>query len=64
MVALFGESIAEGKMSHNSVDALAQRMKREGYRFMNAGMAGDTAYQSSSFFLQKKGRGVATNQRF
>lgn len=44
MVALFGDSITEGKMSHNYVKLLAQRLEREGYRFMNAGIGGDTAY--------------------
>ena len=44
LVVLFGDSITEGLMSHSFVDLLAQRMGREGYRFMNAGIGGDTAY--------------------
>ena len=44
LVTLFGDSITEGKMSHNYVDLLAQRLEHEGYRFMNAGISGDTAY--------------------
>jgi lysophospholipase L1-like esterase len=44
LVVLFGDSITEGQTSSNYVDVLAQRMEREGYRFMNAGIGGDTAY--------------------
>ena len=44
LVALFGDSITEGLMSSNSVEVLAERMERVGYRFLNAGIGGDTAY--------------------
>jgi hypothetical protein len=44
LVVLFGDSITEGLTSYNYVDVLAQRMERDGYRFMNAGIGGDTAY--------------------
>lgn len=46
LVVLFGDSITQGGMSYNYVDLLAQpqRMQGEGYRFMNAGIGGDTAY--------------------
>jgi lysophospholipase L1-like esterase len=44
LVTLIGDSITEGKMGHNYVNVLAPRLEREGYCFMNAGIAGDTAY--------------------
>ncbi len=44
LVVLFGDSITQGGMSSNYVDLLAQRMRGEGNRFMNAGIGGDTAY--------------------
>jgi len=44
LVVLFGDSITQGGMSSNYVDLLAQRMQGEGYRFLNAGIGGDTAY--------------------
>ena len=44
VVVLFGDSITQGGMSHNYVDVLAERMQGEGYRFLNAGIGGDTAY--------------------
>jgi lysophospholipase L1-like esterase len=44
LVVLFGDSITQGGMSANYVDLLAERMQGEGYRFMNAGVGGDTAY--------------------
>ncbi|GAC1349936.1 MAG: hypothetical protein NVSMB27_27720 [Ktedonobacteraceae bacterium] len=44
VVVLFGDSITEGLMSSNSVEVLAERMEREGYRFLNTGIGGDFAY--------------------
>ncbi|HXX79763.1 MAG TPA: GDSL-type esterase/lipase family protein [Ktedonobacteraceae bacterium] len=44
LVILFGDSITQGGMSANFVEKLACRMERGGYRFMNAGIDGDTAY--------------------
>jgi lysophospholipase L1-like esterase len=44
LVALLGDSITEGRMSCNYVEMLAGRMGGEGYRFMNAGVSADTAY--------------------
>jgi hypothetical protein len=44
LVVLFGDSITEGMMSSNYVDLLEQRMGHENYRFLNAGVGGDTAY--------------------
>lgn len=47
LVVLFGDSITEGVSSSNYVEILAERMGREGYRFLNAGVGGDTAYNLS-----------------
>jgi lysophospholipase L1-like esterase len=44
LVTLFGDSVTEGMMSCNYVDLLAERLGDQGYRFMNAGVGGDTAY--------------------
>jgi lysophospholipase L1-like esterase len=44
LVVLFGDSITQGTMSHNYVDILVQRLGPRGYRFFNAGIGGDTAY--------------------
>jgi lysophospholipase L1-like esterase len=44
LVVLFGDSITQGAQSYNYVELLAERMGGEGYRFMNAGIGGDTAY--------------------
>lgn len=44
LVTLLGDSITEGKMSASYVNLLAQRLGRDGYRFMNAGIGGDTTY--------------------
>jgi lysophospholipase L1-like esterase len=44
LVVLVGDSITEGLMSANFAHILTQRLHSEGYRFMNAGVAGDTAY--------------------
>jgi acyl-CoA thioesterase-1 len=44
LVALFGDSITEGAGSSNYVDLLAERMGREGYRFLNVGVGGGTAF--------------------
>jgi hypothetical protein len=57
LVVLFGDSITEGLTGYNYVDVLAQRMERDGYRFMNAGIGGDTAYN-----LLKRMRPVVKSQ--
>ncbi|WP_161883674.1 SGNH/GDSL hydrolase family protein [Deinococcus alpinitundrae] len=44
LVTFFGDSITEGLMSASFVDVLAGRLGRDGYRFMNAGVGGDTTY--------------------
>jgi lysophospholipase L1-like esterase len=44
LVALIGDSITEGMMSYNYVDLLARHLGDQGYRFLNAGIGGDTAY--------------------
>ena len=44
LVVLFGDSITEGQMGASYAEVLAERMECEGYRFMNAGIGGDTAY--------------------
>lgn len=43
-MALLGDSLTEGKVGHNYVSLLEQRMANDGYSFMNAGVAADTAY--------------------
>lgn len=47
LVVLFGDSITEGLTSASYVAVLRQRFQGEGYRFMNAGVGGDTAYNLS-----------------
>jgi acyl-CoA thioesterase I len=44
LVALLGDSITEGLVSFNYVDLLEERLARERYRFLNAGVGGDTAW--------------------
>jgi len=44
LVALLGDSLTEGKVGQSYVDLLEQRMRNNGYAFMNAGVAADTAY--------------------
>lgn len=44
LVVLFGDSITQGGGSYNYVELLVQRLGGAGYRFMNAGIGGDTAY--------------------
>jgi lysophospholipase L1-like esterase len=51
LVVLFGDSITQGGMSHNYVALLVQRMGPVGYRVLNAGIGGDTAYN----LLQRMG---------
>jgi lysophospholipase L1-like esterase len=44
LVVLFGDSITEGAMSADYVEELERRMGADGYRFQNAGVGGDTAF--------------------
>lgn len=44
LVALLGDSLTEGKVGQSYVSLLEQRMGNNGYSFMNAGVAADTAY--------------------
>jgi acyl-CoA thioesterase I len=44
LVVLFGDSITEGIASHNYVELLSERSSTTGYRFLNAGIGGDTAW--------------------
>ncbi len=44
LVALFGDSLTEGKIGQSYVNLLEQRMRNDNYSFMNAGVAADTAY--------------------
>jgi acyl-CoA thioesterase I len=44
LVVLCGDSITRGQGSFNFVDLLARRMAGERYRFLNAGVDGDFAY--------------------
>jgi lysophospholipase L1-like esterase len=44
IVVCLGASIVRGQVSYNFVDVLEQRMARDGFQFVNAGAAGDQAY--------------------
>jgi len=44
LVLCLGASIVEGRISSNFVDVLRERMRAEGFRFVNAGVAGYEAY--------------------
>jgi acyl-CoA thioesterase I len=44
LVVLLGDSITEGIASFDYVALLGERMSSRGYRFMNAGVGGDTAW--------------------
>jgi lysophospholipase L1-like esterase len=44
LVICLGASIMRGQISSNFVDVLAERMGKEGYRFVNQGVAGYEAY--------------------
>ena len=44
LVALLGDSLTEGKVGQGYVSLLEHRMRNNGYVFMNAGVAADTAY--------------------
>lgn len=44
LVALLGDSLTEGKVGDSYVSLLEQRMRNNGYAFMNAGVAADTTY--------------------
>jgi acyl-CoA thioesterase I len=44
LVAIVGDSLTEGWASASFVDMLARRMCGDGYRFLNAGVGGDFAY--------------------
>jgi lysophospholipase L1-like esterase len=44
LVALLGDSLTEGKVGYSYISLLEQRMGNDGYSFMNAGVAADTAY--------------------
>ncbi len=44
LVALLGDSLTEGRVGHSYISLLEQRMGSDGYSFMNAGVAADTAY--------------------
>ena len=43
-VLCLGASIVQGRISSNFVDILSQRMERDGFRFINAGVAGYQSY--------------------
>lgn len=44
IVVCLGASIVRGQVSYNFVNLLEQRMTEDGFRFINAGVAGDQAY--------------------
>ena len=44
IVICLGASIVRGQISYNFVKLLEQRMAEEGFQFINAGVAGDQAY--------------------
>jgi len=44
LVVCLGASIMRGQVSSNFIDVLVERMKRDGYRFVNQGVAGYEAY--------------------
>jgi lysophospholipase L1-like esterase len=44
LVACVGASIVRGNVSFNFVDLLKGRLERQGFRFINAGVNGDLAY--------------------
>jgi lysophospholipase L1-like esterase len=43
-VVCLGASLVRGQVSYNFVELLSQRMAEDGFRFINAGVAGDQAY--------------------
>jgi lysophospholipase L1-like esterase len=43
-VLCLGASIVQGRISSNFMDILSQRMERDGFRFINAGVAGYQSY--------------------
>jgi len=44
IVVCLGASMVRGQVSYNFVNLLAQRMTKDGFQFINAGVAGDQAY--------------------
>jgi lysophospholipase L1-like esterase len=44
MVVCLGASMVRGQVSYNFVDLLNQRMANDGFQFINAGVAGNQAY--------------------
>lgn len=44
IVVCLGASTVRGQVSYNFVNLLAQRMAEDGFQFINAGVAGDRAY--------------------
>jgi lysophospholipase L1-like esterase len=44
LVVCLGASMVRGQVSYNFVDLLEQRMAGDGFQFINAGVAGDQAY--------------------
>jgi len=44
LVVCLGASIMRGQVSSNFIEVLAERMKEDGYRFVNQGVAGYEAY--------------------
>lgn len=47
IVVCLGASMVRGQVSYNFVNLLAQRMAEDGFQFINAGVAGDQAYNVS-----------------
>jgi len=47
IVVCLGASMVRGQVSYNFVNLLAQRMTKDGFQFINAGVAGDQAYNVS-----------------
>ena len=47
LVVCLGDSITQGQVSANYVDALTQRLGPKGYQFVNAGVNGDLAFNVS-----------------
>ncbi|MFC1924705.1 SGNH/GDSL hydrolase family protein [Chloroflexota bacterium] len=46
IVVCLGASIVRGQVSYNFIKLLDQRMAEDGFRFINAGVAGDQAYST------------------
>ena len=44
IVVCLGASMVRGQVSYNFVNLLDQRVTKDGFQFINAGVAGDQAY--------------------